>query len=78
MIKFEIKEECKDFSGHKHQLVCREDGFKFFLDELFLEALIHSDDPDIDKRLIEMGAAPEEIKDIFSMLIHAGLIKGDG
>ncbi len=64
----------RDISGKIHRLVERQDGFRFYLDPVFLHVLTHLDCPDRDTVAIQMGAEPDEIPIILRMLGKAGLI----
>ena len=53
--------ETREISGRTHNLVERGDGFRFYLDPVFLYALEHSDDSDLTHKLVKMGAAEDEV-----------------
>jgi len=61
-------------SGRIHRLVERHDGMRFYLDDAFLFALRNPDSPDLSEKLMEHGAAPDEIEMIFKMLDMAELL----
>ncbi|MBN2054836.1 hypothetical protein JW905_07935 [bacterium] len=60
-------------SGRPHRELIRGDGFRLFLDPVFLCALQNRMAADLPARLVALGAATEEIPMIIAALRLAGL-----
>ncbi|MBN1295424.1 hypothetical protein JXA80_01500 [bacterium] len=75
---YRILEQTRMISGRCHHLVERRDGFRFYLDDVFLEVLRHGDAIDLADRLKNLGVLPGDLNDILMVLGIAGLIPEAG
>ncbi len=72
--KIKILEDTREISGREHRLVERDDGFRFYLDPIFLYTLEHADESDLAEKLQEMGARENEVPVIHDILRKAALL----
>ncbi len=76
--KYNISSARQIIMGEPHVLVTRNDGFRFYLDKVFLTYLENTDSADLPGLLEEFGVKAEEIPVIRKMLEGAGLLGAEG
>lgn len=71
---YQILDTKRTISGKEHVLIQRHDGFRFYLDEAFLFALVNAGSDNLITELTQLGATQEEIPMIIQVLKDTNLI----